>query len=62
MPSHSKASQKMKFEDLLFEEDHHSWQNFENLIALTKKLCQDSIGKKIRKIVNESAVYNELFN
>jgi hypothetical protein len=46
MPSHhSKTIQKMKFEDLLFEEDRHTFHNFDNLIALAAKLSQDSKGK-----------------
>ena len=45
--STNKMSKKLKFEDLLFEEDQHFSHNFDNLISISARLKEQMAGKFI---------------
>jgi len=44
-PTNPKVMRRLRFEDLVFEEDQHIHSSFENLLAIVKKLAKDFEGK-----------------
>jgi len=44
-PTNPKVMRRLRFKDLLFEEDQHIHSSFENLLAIVKKLAKDFEGK-----------------